>query len=468
MRKFGSIILLVLHLAGCGHLTEHQPASAPLVPIVWQNVAPQATRQPEAGWHQLSDPHLDALIKQALAGNRDLVKMAIRLQRASLQSEYANQNKLPAFSVSGGVNVQRKLTSSDRDASVQVNGINYQIPANGNIHAYFVSAGLNYEVDIWSRIAHLIKADSAGMAAAAADLEAAKLILVTSVAQHYWHIALQDEEIAAVAQGIAQAETTLAHGKLRKQVGTASTYDVLQIESSLIDRRAYLNGLKQRRLEETYALAMLLDEPPENFVLPEASLPMAPMPGISAGLPIELLDRRPDLRAARLRLDEVLYRLNASEVARYPQFTLTSSINTSSTALRDALSNPLASAGLNVVLPFIDWRRMRIARDSSRTQYLEAEVEFRETLYKALVEVETALSASVRLSEDTKHAGEDLAFAAKQEKITLLRYQSGATGQQSWLDEQEKYRGAALRLSRQRVAELDNFMGLYKALGFLF
>jgi outer membrane protein TolC len=118
-------------------------------------------------------------------------------------------------------------------------------------------------------------------------------------------------------------------------------------------------------------------------------------------------------------------------------------------------------------LPFIDWQRNRINRDIVQTQYLEAVVGFRDALYQALVDVETTLAARQKLSQATRAASEDLALAERQEKLASLRYQTGATAQQLWLDEQERYRGVALTRSRQRVAELDNLVALYKALGVL-
>lgn len=459
--------IVMIPLAGCYSLIQHRAVPDPAMPAIWQQATPAAQNLAPTGWRTLSDPVLDDLIKQALVSNRDILKTVIRLQRAQLQSDYIGQSSLPQLSVSGGASIQKPLTFSAGESTIQVGGVSYQIPGNGNVRSFFVSAGLNYELDLWSRVAQLQRADRTEAVAAAADVDAAKMILITSVAQYYWHIALLDEEIAIADQSIAYAEAALGHSSLREQAGAAWADEVLQAKSVLHDKRTDLDALKQSRLAQTYALAMLLDVSPGSFTLPNASLPTAATPDIAAGLPVELLDHRPDVRAARLRLDEALYRVNASEAARYPQLILTSSINTTSTTLHSVLNNPIGSVGLNLALPFIDWQRNRIVRDITQTQYLETVVEFRDTLYKALVEVETALAARRQLGLATQAAREELVLTEKQEQLALLRYQTGVTAQQAWLDSQEKHRMAAQELSRQRVSELDNIVALYKALGSL-
>jgi outer membrane protein TolC len=116
-------------------------------------------------------------------------------------------------------------------------------------------------------------------------------------------------------------------------------------------------------------------------------------PAVDAGLPATLLDRRPDLRAAELRLRETLAQSDATRLSFYPNLALTGSVGTASTGLSELVSNPLGSLAATITAPFIQWNQSHFATALARTQYDEAVLRFEKSLWQALSDVYNALSA---------------------------------------------------------------------------
>jgi outer membrane protein TolC len=186
---------------------------------------------------------------------------------------------------------------------------------------------------------------------------------------------------------------------------------------------------------------------------------------VPAGLPADLLGRRPDLRAAECRLRESLANVDVARTRFYPSFTLTGSVGTSSASLERVLSNPVAALSLELALPFIQWNTMQLQIKVSRTQYEEAVVNFRQQLYTALREVENALSARVQLEREGEQRTLSLLQAQRAEALARARFVAGATSVQPWLDEQQRLRDAQGTFALNRLNQLNNQMNLYKALG---
>jgi outer membrane protein TolC len=195
------------------------------------------------------------------------------------------------------------------------------------------------------------------------------------------------------------------------------------------------------------------------------ALPRAPLPAVAAGLPAELLLRRPDMRAARLRLRQDLAEVDATRASYLPQLTLTGSLGTASVALTDLLSNPVGALGAGLVLPFLNFNEMRLATEVSRTQFEQDVVNYRQTLYQALSEVENALSARRNLAVQQQRLENTLAAARQAEQLFETRYREGAEALQSWIDAQEDRRAAEENLLQNRLDQLTNQVTLYQALG---
>jgi outer membrane protein TolC len=215
----------------------------------------------------------------------------------------------------------------------------------------------------------------------------------------------------------------------------------------------------QQRVVARNALAILFDGPPGAALNEASRLPDAALPVVQAGLPASLLSRRPDLRAADLRLRQSLATVDATRVGYYPTLSLTGSVGGSSESLSKVLHDPVGTVLGDLVLPFVQWRDMQRNVAISQADYDVAALAYRQSWYQALADVENALSARVQYEDQ----GTKLAEAA--ERLAEARYRAGAVPLSTWLDTQETRRQAENNLAANRLNRLNALATLYQTLG---
>lgn len=442
------ILLSTVLLSACGSLLSPSPsAPLPALPDQWREQNHQANPQRGAWWLAFHDAQLTQLIDDALQSNADLSVAAIRLRRAHLREGVSEHAALPVLSGSGGGSVNRSF-----DPVV-------------NRQSYNLSGTASYEFDLWGRLAGDRAAAREERIASEADRQALKLSISASVASQYWMIALLDQKLAASTLNLQQQRQVLAIARAKNQAGALAKSEVLSAEQSLLSEEANHTQLLQQRKAAFYSLSLLFDRPPQSFTLAGASLPQGDLPVIAAGVPGEVLGRRPDLQALEARLRASLAQVDVARAAFYPSFSLTTSLGSSSAALAGLFQNPVASAGLNLALPFLDWEKHQLNLDISRSQYEEQLTTFRQGLYKALAETEQALDARVRLVEQNQQLAQSLQLAAKLDGIAQARFEAGATDIQPWLDAVARRRNAQTSLLQNRFDQVSNLLAIYKALG---
>lgn len=445
-----SILAACCLLCNCSLLprSDYQRPDIQL-PEMWQNgtITGSAVAERARWWENFNDPTLNELIDRALRTNNDLAAAAIKVRRARLKSKLTDTNLTPSISVSASSSINRDLTNSAESQSHSVSGV------------------LSYELDLWGKLAAARDSSRWEAEATETDRQSTALSLIGTTAGDYWQIAYLNSRIELCEKSIAYAEKTLELVKIKYKAGAVSGLDMARAEQSLASQKATLTDLIQQRMEARNALAILFDQAPQN-ILPELKrLPDSPLPAIEPDLPARLLQQRPDLHACELRLREYLADADQTRAGFYPSITLTGSLGGSSTSLKDVLQNPVATLGAGLVLPFVQWNTMRLTVEISQTAYEEAVINFRQTLYKALSEVENALSANAQYQAENILLQESLTFAGKAEQLAEVRYRAGATGVQDWLDAQETRRTAETKLAANRLNRLKNLVTLYQALG---
>lgn len=449
-RRTATLLVAAGLAAGCGllpHSTYTRPALQ--LPAAWQQetVTGTAVANREQWWKNFNDPLLDELIDRALRTNNDLAAAAIRVRRARLQARLTDTNLTPTVSVSGTSTLTTDLNQGK----------------SSQLHS--ATGSLSYELDLWGKLARARDADQWEAEATEVDRQNAALALIGTTASAYWQVAFLNERIATAEASVAYAGRTLALVEAKYRAGAVSGIELAQARQEVASQQASLIQLQQQRTEARHALAIIFDQPPESAVPERQQLPDGPLPAVAAGLPADLLGRRPDLRAAEMRLREYLANVDATKASFYPSFTLTGSLGGSSTSLERVLRDPISTLGVGLVLPFIQWNTTRLTVGISETRYEEAVATFRQTLYKALQEVENALSARRRYAEEHGRRQEALTAARQAEQLAEARYRAGATGVQAWLDEQERRRTAETSLAENRLNQLNNQLTLYQAVG---
>ncbi|MDU0460425.1 MAG: efflux transporter outer membrane subunit, partial [Geobacteraceae bacterium] len=401
--RLSLIAIVSLVLGGCSGLLPRSQYTRPdvSVPQQWQasSVTGSSVATKEQWWRDFNDPTLSELIERALTTNNNLAAATIKVKRAQLSSRLTDTNLTPAVSVNATSSLSRDLNNR-RDT--RTSG---------------VSATASYELDLWGKLASARDAGKWEAEATEADRQSTALALIGTTATGYWQIAYLNERIATAEASIIHAEKILELVEVKFDAGAVSALDKIQARQTLASQRAQLTQLIQQRTEARNALALLFNQPPGSNVAELQQLPRMPLPAVNAGLPASLLAQRPDLRAAEKRLGKFLASVDNVRASYYPSFSLTGTLGGSSTTLLQVMQNPYAALGAGLTLPFIQWNSMKLNVEMSQAEYEEAAVNFRQAFYSALGDVENALSARARYTEENMQLEESLAMARMSEEL---------------------------------------------------
>lgn len=446
MLYFKPTLLCALLLTGCASIqTPYTAPTAPL-PAQWQYAAATTAANTDPWWTRFNDPVLDQLVNQALLRNNNLAAATIRVRQVQLQAGLAENR--PNFSGTLSTGASRALNSPATTAR-----------SSG------ASLGASYEVDLWNKLGSQRDVALWEARATAQDRAATALALVGTTAQLYWQLGYLNQRLAANLQSIAIAEKTLQLVQAQANAGAAGGLEVAEARQSLLTLQANHTSLQQQAVAANTALVLLFDTAPGNPPAQPQTLPTSVLPDVAAGLPAELLARRPDLRAAELRLRESHASIAATRASYYPALTLTGALGTSSTSLLNLLGNPVASVGLGIALPFLNQKEMDLNIQVAQAQSEAAVVNFRQTLYTALGDVDNALFARQQLHQQAVLLTQTLQAATQVERLYEVRYRAGAVALRPWLDAQTRRRNAEIALTENRLNQFNNHVALVQALG---
>lgn len=439
-----------LILAGCA--TPYNRTELNL-PTQWAHAPKNTTAQvlQDNWWAQLQDPQLNELVELALQRNNDLTAAAWRLRNAQLSAGNAAGALFPKLNASASGNASRSLKVSSTWA-----------------RNYSASAGISWELDLWGKLASKKRAAQWEAAATAQDRQATAQTLVANVLTSYWNLAVLNKKWATAQDTLQRAQKTLSITQAKYKAGTISGLEIAQARQSLAATKINLENLKQQRIEQQHTLAIVFDMPPQQLP-PAAQNPRLPninlLPEIAAELPLNTINRRPDVQAAEMRLRATLAQNDATKLSYLPGFNLTGSAGSASSLLHNVLKNPTASLGLGLSLPFLNIADMRRNLRTSKNNYELATVNFRQTVYKALLEVENALSQRQQLQRQFALQQQSFTQAKKAESISAVRYRVGNEPLQTWLSAQDSLHNAQTALWDSTLAQLRNYVTLYKVLG---
>jgi NodT family efflux transporter outer membrane factor (OMF) lipoprotein len=399
-------------------------------------------------WHQFGDPGLDRVVERALAANTDLASAGLAVERARLQAGLADNALWPQPGGSVGSNGSRAI---DQRADWSRNSS--------------ASVSLQWEIDLWGRLR--TQRDIAQWEAQAReeDLQNTALLVVGDVATQYWTLAFLNQSITAGQANLARLERTRQLVQARFDAGAVSRLEVRQATQSLEAQRAAQSALEQQRVASRNALTVLLDGQPWPLDEEPQQLRDGGRPVVAEGLPADLLGRRPDLRAAELRLRNSLKTIKVTATQYYPALSLTGSVGSGATSLSNVLENPVATLGAGLSLPFLNIRQAQLNTRMAGTDYQIAANEFRRTLYTALSEVDNALSAREQFARQVASSQASYDEAVEIERMYEVRYRVGATDLRTWLEAQQTRRDAELSLASVKQKQLINDVTLFKALG---
>lgn len=440
-------------LAGCSSLAppgSGLPAELPQVrlPEHWRSPAPDAGTLPERWWRGFEDAALDRFIEQALHDSAQLASGLQRLRQARLKLRREGAGLKPEFSLSANAGLSQPLSSG------------------GTLgQSAGLSAGLSYEVDVWGKLAAARSVAEFQAQASELDQQALALSLVGEVARQHWALALVNEQLSLLDGDMADTGWMLTIARVRHSAGAIPATEVTEIEQLLESLRLQRLELRRDRANARQSLALLLGTWPELPVGERTEVPRHEPPPLPAGLPADLLLRRPDVRAAEMRLRAQRRSVDVARAALAPGLSLHTTLDTSGEKLLRFLSNPVLSLGGEWVMPLLQSERLGVDLEISRSEAEGAAIEFRQSVLTALAEVESALQERAYLGERVSLLARSLSVAERAEKVARTRFEAGLSGALPWLEQRKQRRDAAQALAKGRRDLLAAQMQLYQALG---
>ena len=455
LTRLCTAMLLGSTLVGCAAVVK-TPYQTPAVqtPSQFQYVKVTSQQRQQAlyadqWWTLFGDAQLNQLVDAVLAKNADLAVAGMTLKQARLQAELAENQQKPRVSST----VSTGHIFDLNDGSDTSSGLS-------------AKAGLSYEVDLFGKLARQTEAKRWEALATEQDLQATAQSLIGTTAKLYWQLAYYNESRTTAEQSLATSQKLYDLVKVQYQAGAVSGLDLTQAEQSVQSQKASLSQIQQSLVETRTAIAVLLHMPVQQLNIDEPKrLPRLALPSIAAGLPADILSRRPDLKAAELRLRESLATKDATTASYYPSISLTGNLGSSSTSLTQLLKNPALTLGASLSLPFLQYNDMKRDLAISQLDYEKAIVQYRQTLYQAFADVENALSARTELSQQVQLQQRNLELAEKVERLTQVRYRYGAVALKTLLDQQETTRTARLTLVNTKQSQYNAYVTLMQALG---
>jgi len=441
-------VWLVLILPACMTTPERQAEpEAGVAPAAWTALPATVQQGAVAGWlHSFNDAPLANLVSTALAGNNDLRAAAARVKQAQALVRSEGAARLPQLQFVPGVDYADRADDGENDT-----GSRWSLPFN-----------LSWELDVWGRIGNLQQAARLEADAVETDWHGAVLSLAARTAQGCFELAEARQRVQVVQESIAERRALVDLLQGRFNLGLAEGLDLSLALTDLSDAQAELkdagNGiqLSARRLQ------VLLGRYPSADLAACTRLPDLPN-ALPAGLPSELLSRRPDVTAAFVRLRSQDQRWAGARKALLPKFTLAAAGD----AVAD-LSDPRAAAwnlALGLIQPLYAGGRLHADIDLNAAKSEEALHLYRETVLTAFRETEQSLAAEDWLKGREQALAETVKKTETSRSLAIYAYRNGSVDILTLLDSYRSTLIARTALLDARLRLLNNRVDLYLALG---
>lgn len=424
MRAAALALLLLTGACSVGPDYERPRESAPPAwkeSGPWKEAAPRDAIAKGSWWTIFGDPLLNDLESRAAAANPDLRAAVARVAQARSLARLSESEFYPTISLDPSAS--RTRFAEDRPVSPTVR------PAAYAANDFRVPLDLSYEIDVWGRVRRTVEAATALAEASVASFETVRLTLHADVATAYFALRAVDSDRAVLRKTLELRKEALRLAQTRLRLGAGNELDVSRAETELTTTEAESIGLERRRAEIEHALAVLTGRAPSELSIPEKPLDVAP-PAIPAGLPSDLLERRPDIAEAERRLAASNAEIGIATAAYYPHFRLTGFGGFESSDLSSLFSgkNLIWSVGAAVAAPIFLGGSTDAAVDRARGRYEENFARYRRQLLVAFQEVEDGLSGLRVLAQQAEAQARAVASARKTADLSNTRYTAGLVG----------------------------------------
>lgn len=428
-------------------------------PAAWQFAerdAAQATQQ--QWWTQFGSPQLNRLVDQARRDSFDIAAATARVRQAQASAVIAGAPLLPEVKFNLATSHQKLLRGPggpDLDAST----------SDKAVDNYGANLTASYEVDFWGGRAAARDSAVHSLRASAFDQATVELTLLSSVADRYAQTlaARQREQIAAL--NLANARNVLNLVQTRYDAGSATALELAQQKNLVASQQRQLPLIQQLSEESRITLAALLGQPVQAVDLGSETFQALTWPTLGAGMPSQLLSRRPDIAKAEAQLAAAQADVTVARAAMLPAITLGATLGSDAYKALDVLRSPYYTLTAGLVAPIFNNGRLSAERDKARARQDELLHTYRGAIINGFADVEKALSSITRLDQQRQWQSEELQQAQTAFQIAESRYQAGAEDLLTVLETQRTLYAAQDQNVQLRLSRLQASIALYKALG---
>ncbi len=459
MNKPIAAALAIVFMAGC---TVGPNYVRPEVELPKDYGVPQvALAAADKWWTLFQDPVLDKLVQESLAANHDLKIAAERIEQARAQLGLARADQWP----DAGVEYTR---SRNRTSALGGTPLPEGVPLETNSNRLVLRA--TWEIDFWGKFRRATEAARAELAATEAGREAIRSSLVGETLRGYFALHALDRSLESVTLTRLGRGKSLELQKLRFDAGVVSELEYRQVEADLRSAEALVPLIRQRRVAQEAALGVLLGRTPRSLF--EATVargaPVTPsVVEVPAGVPSDLLLKRPDLREAERRLAAANARIGVARAAYFPSISLTGFFGGESQSLGDLFKGPARTWNLagGVLQPILTAGRIQSDVDLADSRTREAAENYQKAIANAFSEVRVALEAQTNRRESfIAQAGREQSLS-KAAELSRLRYDNGAVSLFEVLETERQLQAARLEAIDAERDRRNAIVDLYIALG---
>jgi len=424
--------------------------------------APQAESLADLKWFEVfKDEKLQDLIRTALEQNYDLRAAVANVDAARANLGITRSYQYPNVGASGSI----QFTRLSRDGAFPLPEA--LVPSQNRTWGQASLDLLSYEVDIWGRLRRATEAAKANLLSADENRKAVISTLVADVATNYFTLRELDYELEISRRTLASRQESLRLIQSRRGGGVATLLDLREGEQLVYGASTTIPILR-RQIEQTEnQISLLLARNPGEIVrgrsLTEQELP----PDVPDGLPSELLDRRPDIRAAEQKLVAANANIGVAKAAYFPQISLSGFIGGQSTQLTSLFSGPHSAWSFvpQLTQPIFTAGRLRSGVRLAEAEEQGALVQYQKSIQTAFTEVSNSLIAHQRLREGRVEQEALVAALRDRTRLAYVRYRGGVDTLLNALDADRDLFQAELTLSQIQLDERLSLVQLYKALG---
>ena len=373
----------------------------------WKIAEPRDGVQRGKWWEIFGDTQLNALADKVSVSNQSLRLAEAQYRRAQALVQSARASLFP--SVSGTLGVTRSGSA-----------------ARGAATAYDLGANASWDADLWGRVRRNVESNEASAQASAADLESVRLLVQSELVLDYLQLRILDTQKILLDESAVAFAKSLELTQNRYKAGLAGRVDVAQAEAQVKSTQAQSIDTGVQRAQLEHAIAVLLGASPAEFALAPAPIKAA-MPSIPAGLPSELLERRPDIAAAERRAAAANAQIGVAKAAFFPSLTLSGNLGYQNSSFAQWLTVPsrVWSLGPQLVQSIFDAGLRKALTDQAIASYDASVATYRQTVLSAFQDVEDNLAALRILEQEARVQNEAVVAARLSVDLTINQYKAG-------------------------------------------